>query len=67
MHDLLKPALGGLELLLAMRLERLAALVERDGIFEIDFALFETFSASSKLSWSTGTASDLGLVDMSDW
>jgi len=41
-NDLFKPAFGGFELLFAMGLQRLAALIKGDRIFEIDFALLKT-------------------------
>src|SRR5215469_16673181 len=41
MNDFLETAFCGLKLLLAMGFQRLPALVERDGVFEINLALLE--------------------------
>ncbi len=41
MDDLLQTAFGGFQLLLAMRFQRLAALVKRDRVLEIDLALLQ--------------------------
>ena len=48
--DLLKAAFGGLQLLLAVSLECLSALVKRDRIFEVDLALLEPLDDAFKLS-----------------
>jgi hypothetical protein len=40
-NDFLQPAFRRLQLFVAMRLQRLPAFVERDGIFQIDLALLQ--------------------------
>src|SRR6185369_10613591 len=40
-NDFLKPRFRAFELFFAMRLQRCAALIEGDGIFQVDLALFE--------------------------
>ena len=40
-HDFLQPPFGGLQLFLAMQLQQLAALIQRDGILKIHLALLQ--------------------------
>ena len=41
LHDLLKPPLGGFQFLLAMRFQRVSPLIQGDGVFQVDLALFQ--------------------------